>query len=1507
MGSSSGLVLWALLCVVCVHAWEIQYREFGEDGNLLDDGPTERIQIIFPGTKWCGSGNVAENPNELGKYNQTDACCRTHDMCPDLMSSGESKHGLTNKAFYTRLSCSCDDTFLLCLRKSKDGMGGTVGRMYFDLLGTQCFRLDYPIVRCKRKTFRGTSTDRPSIWNIFSLRVPVVVSDANGGLISDVAASVEFHFENKDGGFFLKHIPRQYYPVRGDSIPAISPSTGTLSNGVSSPPPGSVFSIDKFTVFQTSEPVSVRAIYGPFSTKQTVPARYIVPDPLDALPGPETRRNLTAATILDAQELGARHLDMSAHLVGNSVPRDSPVLRVLFHAGSEAGGRRQLLLARHQRVCVVLHASLATPSSSGSALTAACSPDGENGVCLAQITIPADWWAPLPPPDASGRVKVAKSLPRLVQVAYSVLEPRTEEAGTPDNGAGFCRPRVQIQPVTPLGQVPLSPNRVDYKELKADDSLTLLVPHGPLYPRSRLHVPAFLHPSKTTDSRQERSPVVIAVYLRARVKSGVKILDASSSNPDWIVDSKINAKNTIATFIARRKENASRLPSASAEEILTMLLEASEEAVEGNWDGGRIVWSVRYAFDNGSQLNGMDQLQQRLQQRQMQPHHHHHHAERRKLQVRLEIQKDDIQAVLPISKNWEVMNTAVLTGRQVSQGMKVFIVSQAGTVADVTLQTSCHSEDESVLKVSSSCSSVYVDGTEIRGSSNASVLVKYGTYTGLAKFTVWMPEFPLEMTVGDTRLSQIKGWKIPEEHAAGTKSKQRFRGSDNGWDAINSIDRGPSTNCRLRFQQSPVEVHARFLATDHDSGRVSYFVNRRTWLRVTDLVMGMLRVSDPRIATLLQGRIVQGRGVGRTEVQVLSPITSKVIGAKEVRVGNDRVAITRLSVKVVSGLQLSINPDTAIENGYVAETSVTRKLTAQYQEGLLDIDVEFSDGTRTPLREIAVNDYHLLVESLDPEVVAFAPIVASHHPRVIAVGEGRGDLLRVSLQLADACRLTGRRSGKGQRATAAALASASANVEVDFASSDLPNRPEFVQNDGGGTVGSHHHRERKTNRGEMAPDLHDILIGGMGGVGKRHHGGARMSPLEIGMYVLLAAFCFAIVVFVVSCVVYASKFKPQQPDSPLAGSALPVLSGAARAKAAANQLASGRRPPRESTTNAHDWVWLGRATLERAACGPQQVRVTSNPLAGETEGESSELATCFDNPNHIELPSAGQRSNGSGPVDTTTYCKRDKLPRNSFATKPASKPSTVVSATTVATPASMATSSATATRNDNDDIPPPLPPHGIPVTTAMTSATSPAAPASAAINNNGNEDYKPPVPPHRNTGVIVRLPETPRKHRHRASNGSASGNLHGNNHRHSKQMHHIKPHGKTRVGSPKENDAEEEEFVELVTHDDNRHSKDARAREVKRATIVGNPMFSSFSTNAVASSMNVSSPTVASSSSSPPNSSPSSSASSSSSSSSSSASLSHEQEESVALDDLNLGMDYNQIMQYFDNLKESNA
>ena len=41
----------------------------------------------------------------------------------------------------------------------------------------------------------------------------------------------------------------------------------------------------------------------------------------------------------------------------------------------------------------------------------------------------------------------------------------------------------------------------------------------------------------------------------------------------------------------------------------------------------------------------------------------------------------------------------------------------------------------------------------------------------------------------------------------------------------------------------------------------------------------------------------------------------------------------------------------------------------------------------------------------------------------------------------------------------------------------------------------------------------------------------QMTPLEIGMYILLAVFCAAMAIFVASCFVYASKYRRQ--DYPL--------------------------------------------------------------------------------------------------------------------------------------------------------------------------------------------------------------------------------------------------------------------------------------------------------------------------------------------------------------------------------------
>ena len=148
------------------------------------------------------------------------------------------------------------------------------------------------------------------------------------------------------------------------------------------------------------------------------------------------------------------------------------------------------------------------------------------------------------------------------------------------------------------------------------------------------------------------------------------------------------------------------------------------------------------------------------------------------------------------------------------------------------------------------------------------------------------------------------------------------------------------------------------------------------------------------------------------------------------------------------------------------------------QEGLLDIEVEFSDGSITSISDVNSADYSISVDSLNPEIVAFAPMLTSLHPRVIAVGEGKGNLLRVSLVLPETCRSEARLKDF-------VLVSAGAFIDVDFNDNDYSQKsPMFVQNDGGGIgVGSingffsNGNKDKKRTDLDQSSDLQDIING----------------------------------------------------------------------------------------------------------------------------------------------------------------------------------------------------------------------------------------------------------------------------------------------------------------------------------------------------------------------------------------------------------------------------------------------
>ena len=237
-----------------------------------------------------------------------------------------------------------------------------------------------------------------------------------------------------------------------------------------------------------------------------------------------------------------------------------------------------------------------------------------------------------------------------------------------------------------------------------------------------------------------------------------------------------------------------------------------------------------------------------------------------------------------------------------------------------------------------------------------------------------------------------------------------------------------------------------------------------------------------------------------------------------------------------------------------------------FQEGLLDITVLFSDGSSTPLRDIDPAQYYLTVDTLDPQVIAFAPIIGSKDTRVIAVGKGEGELLSVSLELADEC----------HDKTDDPLATARVSVKVEFENTavfqDSMAERNLLKERGGGRRRKFRERVqakagniKSVNMGDlsemfsnvpMRDDNSRVYPAPAPAPAHPHQpgaGGGALSPLEAGMYVLLAVFCLAIATFVASCFVYASKHPGPRP-----------------APASKSQSAHA----------AHDWVWLGRQTLD---------------------------------------------------------------------------------------------------------------------------------------------------------------------------------------------------------------------------------------------------------------------------------------------------------------------------------------
>uniref|UniRef100_A0A1A8J385 phospholipase A2 n=1 Tax=Nothobranchius kuhntae TaxID=321403 RepID=A0A1A8J385_NOTKU len=138
-------------------------REFkersGRSGSARKEGKGEVLKrskrgFTYPGTLWCGAGNMADNFNQLGEFAETDSCCRTHDHCPNVIHAFSSNYGYTNFKWHSICHCDCDEALKACLRKVNDTSSRVVGQAFFNVIGVPCFEFVYE-ERCVERHWYG--------------------------------------------------------------------------------------------------------------------------------------------------------------------------------------------------------------------------------------------------------------------------------------------------------------------------------------------------------------------------------------------------------------------------------------------------------------------------------------------------------------------------------------------------------------------------------------------------------------------------------------------------------------------------------------------------------------------------------------------------------------------------------------------------------------------------------------------------------------------------------------------------------------------------------------------------------------------------------------------------------------------------------------------------------------------------------------------------------------------------------------------------------------------------------------------------------------------------------------------------------------------------------------------------------------------------------------------------------------------------------------------------------
>nr|XP_020860036.1 transmembrane protein 132C isoform X2 [Phascolarctos cinereus] len=941
--------------------------------------------------------------------------------------------------------------------------------------------------------------------------------------------------------------------------------------------------VESFFTYKAKKPPVLNASYGPFSVEKVVPQELMM-----------------TSNFLGSNDKFTFNWKLKTYIMNDKIYLNRPKVQILFYIV----GRDWDEYSSEERLpCLRVFAFRETREVRGS-----CRLAGDLGLCVAELELLSSWFNP--PMVATGRKKSVGQLEGSSVELYYTIQPGNEKG---ECTTGDVRKGNAIRPgkdgldetmshLQRIGTVGLFQAQENFQlsELRLDSNVVIWLPSKPVKQGEVVNAYVTVANNSTID----------LFILRAKVKKGVNILSIKTSEPrQWDVKQEMGngGKHSTTTVICQRIVSSSRNRSSSLfSEVVQMNFEiASFSSLSGTQP---ITWQVEYPRKGTTDIAVSE----------------------------IFISQKDLVGIVPLAMDTEILNTAILTGKTVAVPIRVVSIEENGAVMDISESVECKSSDEDVIKVSDRCDYVFVNGKEIKGKVDALVNFTYQYLSAPLHITVWVPRLPLQIEISDTELSQVKAWRVPI-----VSNKRPTRDSD---DEDDEERRG--RGCALQYQHAMVRVLTQFVSEDSNPwGQLRYLLSPDWQFDITDLVTDFMKLEEPHIAKLQEGRILIGREVGMTTVQVLSPLSDSILAEKTVTVLDDKVAVTDLGVQLVAGLSVFLQPSSEINKAITATAMAEELLHTPKQEAVVSMWIQFSDGSVTPLDIYDPKDFSLSATSLDETIVSVHQGHELRWPLVVAEGEGQGQIVKVDMMISEACQKSKRKS---------VLAMGVGNVKVKFGQNDAISHPggdydgDEIENhasdrrqkgpdqerygqDGRYFGGSSIDREEgvlrkvtttvkslinnkvvknsKLDGGRLSGDgqLQNIPIDftnfpaqvdlpkSSGGLEENDlvQAARGLSDLEIGMYALLGVFCLAILVFLINCATFALKYRHKQ--VPIEGQA--------------------------TVTHSHDWVWLGNEAelLENSGdTSPQQDEHTTIIDRGLSYEESNHLLLNGNTQKHVQ-------------------------------------------------------------------------------------------------------------------------------------------------------------------------------------------------------------------------------------------------------------------------------------------------